>query len=101
MSNVTETVNAGRIVSHGKITSLTAAFSTTNGQPFSIFVIPKNGTDVLPITVSCRLMLDTAASVCPISLYCWNEVMIIEIAAAAINLSLYDVYWGCGASITN
>jgi hypothetical protein len=97
MSYVSETVNAGRIVSHGKITSLTSAFSLTSGQPFSIFVIPKNGTDVLPITAVCKLMLDSAASACPISLYCWNEVMIVELGATAINLTTHDVYWGAGA----
>lgn len=78
-------MNDLRILSHGKLSSLSSGFSL-GGSTFSILVIPKNTTVDLGTTVLCKCVCDTEASALP---------------ANAINLSNYDVYWGAGETIKN
>lgn len=89
-------MSTGRVLAHGKITSLSAAFKLNGNIPFSIFVKPITGTDDI-VTVSCKCYLDSAASALPVVVGKWDEAAIVEIAAGAINLTQYDVYWGAGA----
>jgi hypothetical protein len=98
--HITEIMNAGRILSHGKITSLTAAFSLATGHPFSLFIIPKSTSVVEPLVASVKLYQDDAAANCPFSLRCWTETAVVEVGATAIDLTAYDVYWGAGADVT-
>lgn len=97
--NVTEQEASGRVLSHGKITSLSAAFTLASGYPFSLFIIPKDTEETEPVIVSVKLDQDDSASNCPFNLRCWNEPAVIEVGASAINLTNYDVYWGAGIDV--
>lgn len=98
MSTISEIMAAGRISSHGKITSLATAFSLGHNQFFSLFIVPKNTDEVLPVIMSVKLLEDEAYGNCPFNLNCWTEPAVLKIAANAINLTNYDVYWGCGVN---
>ena len=97
--HISEIANAARVLSHGKIISLGSAFSLASKTPFSIFIIPVNDEEWKPVTIGCKLYMDDAASDCPFNLRCWNEPLINEISAGAIDLESYDVYWGAGADV--
>lgn len=97
--NVSEHESSQRILSHGKITSLSSAFTLASGYPFSLFIIPKDTDETEPIIVSVKLDQDDAAANCPFNLRCWNEPGVIEVSASAINLTNYDVYWGAGVDV--
>ena len=97
------TFEATRINRHGKIASLAENFNIESkynrseyqdGVPFSIFVKAKADTDVTSITASVKLMNDEAYSDCPIVLEAWTECAIKSIEANAIDLDVYDVFWG-------
>ena len=102
---VSETMNTSRIVSHGKITELPFKFTSFN--PFSIFVIPKVNVAAkvistptnMGILVDCKCYQDGVSSDLPVLFNQWTEASIIEIATAAIDLLVYDVYWGAGADV--
>lgn len=104
---VSDLMGSLRILSHGKITSLTAAFSLSNKQPFSIFVIPKaniaagviSTPDNAGLLVSCKCYQDDNASAIPVLFNQWTEAAISEIGATAIDLTTYDVYWGAGRDV--
>jgi hypothetical protein len=97
---ISETMFAGRILSHGKITSLDAAFSLTNNEPFSLFLVAASGTDeTLPVLVNCKLYADDEAANCPFVANQWNEPAVIEVAASGVSLTDYTVYWGAGSDI--
>lgn len=85
-----------RILKHGKIASLSSAFSIENDAPFSIYVKPVVESDDADILVNCKCMCDSEASALPVPLNEWTPAAIKEISANAINLSSYDVYWGAG-----
>lgn len=89
-------MSTGRVLAHGKITSLAAAFSLPGGIPFSIFIKKKTGTDDVLI-VPCKCYLDESASDLPVVVEKWDEAAIVELSINAVNLTLYDVYWGSGA----
>lgn len=86
---------AGRINCHGQITNLTDGFKLKNENPFSLFIIPVADTTA-PVIASARLIHDIAAGNCPFNVNCWTEPNVVELAASAINLSNYTVYWGSG-----
>jgi|AntRauTorcE11897_2_1112592.scaffolds.fasta_scaffold10776_2 hypothetical protein len=99
----TESVQAGRLVAHGKIASLAAGFDLA-GTPFSIMVIPVANVTAgvisvptdLGIIVSCKLIQDNSASDMPVMFAEWTEGMIMSIDIDAIELDDYDVYWSTG-----
>lgn len=102
---VSEIMNSSRIVSHGKIAQLPFKFTTFN--PFSILVIPKANVtagviaapDNAGLLVNCKCFQDDASSNLPVLFNQWTEAAIIEIPADAIDLDVYDVYWGAGANV--
>jgi len=97
---VSESMFAGRILSHGQITSLDSAFSLTNNEPFSLFLLAASATDeTLPVLVNCRLYQDDASANCPFVANQWNEPAIVEIAASGVSLTSYTAYWGAGSDI--
>lgn len=98
MNTISETMLAGRISSHGKIASLVSGFSLGHNQFFSLFIVPKDTDEVLPIVMSVKLLEDEAYGNCPFNLNCWTEPAVLKIAANAIDLTDYDVYWGCGTN---
>jgi len=106
MSYVSESMNAGRILSHGKISALPFTFTSFN--PFSIFVVPKANVtsgvistpDNAGMLVDCKCYQDDASSDIPVLFNQWTEAAIIEIAEDAIDLDDYDVYWGAGVDVS-
>ncbi len=88
------TMTAVRVMAHGQITSLTAAFNLGNRPAFSIFVKPKADTDDTVALVTCKCLLDETASPLPVVLNDWSPAYIQEISASGIDLSVYDVFWG-------
>lgn len=99
---VSQEMFAGRVSSHGKITSLASAFSLQNGQPFALFIIPKSdGTvpDATTALVTCKLYQDDNASACPFTCNCWDAPAVREISVNGITLTDFDVYWGAGVDV--
>ncbi|MBO6117382.1 MAG: hypothetical protein J6P44_02440 [Bacteroidales bacterium] len=99
MANVTEIMYAGRVNAHGKITSLASDFSLKNNEPFALYVHPKTFTEDVMMTVNLKAYKDTGFSDCPINFDMWNPVSVVGIKAGAIDLTLYDVWWGAGEGI--
>jgi hypothetical protein len=83
----------GRILATQKITDLTEAVNTTDGEPFSVLIIPKTEAEGF-LTVNCKLLRDTDAKDRPIRMNYWSEEALSEITADAIDLDLYDVWIG-------
>ena len=102
---VSETMNSSRIVSHGKIALLPFKFTSFN--PFSIFVIPKanvaakviSAPENVGLLVDCKCYQDDTSSNIPVLFNQWSEAAIIEISEGAIDLAVYDVYWGAGVDV--
>jgi hypothetical protein len=98
---------AERVLAHGKIASLTTGFKFTVFIPFSIFVVPKSNvtTGVISspsnagLLVNCKCFQDDVNSNLPVLFNQWSEAAIIEIAVNAIDLDVYDVYWGACSDI--
>ena len=86
-----------RILTHGKVASLTNGFKLDDGRPFSVYVRPKSSTDDVDVVVNAKCIGDSAASAIPVPLNAWSEAAIVELGNNAINLSSYDVYWGAGS----
>lgn len=101
---VSEVMGSTRILSHGKVLSLTQGFSLPNKQAFSIFAVPKQGSEISGNTIilSVRLNQDEEASDVPVLLNEWSTLAIEEIAANQNDvLSQVDIYWGSGNYIEN
>lgn len=90
-----ETMQFLRILTHGQITDLSNGFDL-DGQPFSIYVRPKSTVTNTDTTVSVQCFCDDAPSAMPVPFNDWTPACIKKIAANAISLSSYDVYWGAG-----
>jgi len=97
---ISEAMGAGRIVAHGKITSLTNGFSLPKGVPFSIYISPKYNVSSLDTVVVLRCFQDDEASDAPVAYNDWSPLAIAEIAAGQDSLlETNDIYWGCGSNI--
>lgn len=83
-----------RIISKGKIDTLTGRGFTLGGVPFSIYVRHKSGLVENDTVVNCRLIGDNHYGDFPVPVGDWTPGMIVAIAPDAINLTHYDVYWG-------
>lgn len=84
-----------RILSHGQITNLADGFAL-DGQPFSIYVRPKQTVTAMDMVVSAKCICDTELSSLPVSFNDWTPASIVALDKNAINLAQYDVYWGAG-----
>ena len=96
---ISEFMNGGRIVSHGKIMDLSGGFSLPGGHPFSIYVRPKADTTALDTVLSVRCSQDRELSEAPVLLNDWTPLAIVEIGADSEILNDNDIYWGSGAYI--
>jgi hypothetical protein len=100
----TSEVSAGRITAHGKLTSIDEGFYITNNAPFSILVVPVSSTtgrlistpENLGILVNCNLVHSSDESSLSVIFNQWTEGLIEYIHIDAIDLEVYDVYWGTG-----
>lgn len=95
---VSEQVFSSRIVSHGRIENLTDGFRLKDEQPFSLYIRPKSVTTVTTdVLVNARLYKDSQCSPVPVSVYCWQELMVVELDASNdALLETYEIYWGAG-----
>lgn len=96
---ISEFMNGGRIVSHGKINDLSNGFKLPGDVPFSVYVRPKFSTSTLDTVLSVRCTQDEQLSEAPIVFNDWSPMAIVELAPDTELLKSYDVYWGSGQSV--
>lgn len=94
----TDMMRAGRGMSHGQITDLSAGFMVNKGTiPFSLFIIEKASKSTDPVILECEGWLGDGYYPCPFTPNCWDVPLLRRIKPAAISLDTYDVYWSAGA----
>lgn len=93
---ISETLNGGRIISHGKITDLRNGFKLPNGALFSIYIRPKFSTSTVDTVLSVKCYQDELFSEAPFVFNDWSPLSISEIAPDKALLNTNDVYWGSG-----
>lgn len=96
---ISEFMNGGRIVSHGKISDLTNGFKLPGGEPFSVYIRPKFSTSTLDTVISVRCSQDEQLSEAPVLFNDWSPMAIVEIGADAEILKTNDIYWGSGCNV--
>ena len=98
---ISEFMNGGRIVLHGKKESLESGFRLPNGTPFSIYIRPKNSenTSSLDIVLNVKCYQDDEFSDAPVAFNDWSPMAITEIAPNNDILETCDLYWGSGSYI--
>lgn len=94
---ISEQMTAGRVVSHGKISSLTGGFHLPDYLPFSLYIRPKTTGTALDTTLNVKCYQDDAAADAPFAYNDWSPLAIVEIASGQeIILETADLYWGSG-----
>lgn len=93
---ISEFMNGGRIVSHGKIADLSKGFKLPSGNPFSVYVRPKYNVSTLDTVLTVRCYQDKDWSEAPVPFNDWTPLAIADIAPNAELLKTNDVYWGSG-----
>lgn len=96
---ISEFMNGGRIVAHGKIDDLSGGFRLPNGEPFSVYVRPKGSVTALDTVLSVRCYQDNGISEAPVAYNDWSPLAITEIAPGNDILTDCDVYWGSGSFV--
>lgn len=96
---ISEFMNGGRILAHGKIESLDEEFSLPNNTPFSLYIRPKYSSSNMDAVLSVKCYQDDEFSDAPIGLNDWSPMAIKAIAANTDFLNTYDLYWGAGTYI--
>lgn len=98
---ISEFINGGRIVSHGKILSLESGFKLPNETPFSIYIRPKEvySSGKMDVLLNVRCYQDEAVSEAPVVLNDWTPMAIVEIAPGNEILEMCDLYWGSGSYV--
>lgn len=96
---ISEFMNGGRIVSHGKIESLSNGFKIGGGIPFSVYLHPRLSSENTDEIVKVKCYQDENFGDAPLSLNDWTPLAISEIAPNDELLETYDVYWGCGSYV--
>lgn len=92
--DISESMNAGRIVSKGKIESF--PFALPFKHPFSLYIRPKEETTVQDVLVNLKCYQEGSFSQIPVALYDWSPLAIREIGSNPGLLENYDLYWGSG-----
>lgn len=93
---ISEYLQGGRIVSHGRIESLENGFKIGDGLPFTLYIRPKVNTSSIDTTLSVKCYQDEAFSEAPFAFNDWSPLCVREIAPNSEALKYYDLYWGCG-----
>lgn len=93
---ISEFMNGGRIVSHGKIESLAQGFKLPKDALFTVYARPKTQTADIDAVLSVKCYQDDSFSDAPVPLYDWSPLAIREIAPNDEILSVCDLYWGSG-----
>lgn len=94
---ISEFMNGGRIVSHGKIADLSKGFKLPSGNPFSVYVRPKYSVSTLDTVLPVRCSQDESLTEAPVPFNDWSPLAISEIAPNSELLKTNDVYWGSGS----
>ena len=63
---ISEFMNGGRIVSHGKIADLSKGFKLPSGNPFSVYVRPKYSVSTVDTVLNVRLYQEEGFSPVPV-----------------------------------
>jgi len=79
-----------------QITDLSEGFSLAESIPFSIYLKPIGEMEVISVMVSCKLLNDDDLSPFPVGVESWSEGAFKELGVDAIDLDVYNVYWGAG-----
>lgn len=93
---ISEFMNGGRIVSHGKIADLSKGFKLPSGNPFSVYVRPKYSVSTLDTVLTVLCSQDEELSEAPVAFNDWSPLAVTEIAPNAELLKTNDVFWGSG-----
>lgn len=93
---ISETMNGGRILSHGKITDLSNGFKLPDGALFSIYIRPKYSTSTVDTVISVKCYQDDNFQEAPFIFNDWSPLAVKEIAHDTTLLNSNDVYWGSG-----
>jgi hypothetical protein len=96
---ISEFINGGRIVSHGKVENLDNGFSLPNNMPFSVYIRPKAETAKIDVVMNVRCWQEQVFSDAPFVLNDWSPLAVSAIGADSSILEHYDVYWGCGSAV--
>lgn len=96
---ISETMNGGRIVAHGKITDLSKGFKLPDGALFSIYIRPKFSTSTVDTVLAVKCYQDDKFSEAPFVFNDWSPLSIKEIAPDTTLLKTNDVYWGSGQNV--
>ena len=86
---ISEFMNGGRILSHGKIENLADGFSLPNDALFSIYIRPKYSSSTVDAVLSVKCYQDDD----------WSPMAIKAIAPNADFLNTHDLYWGAGTYV--
>lgn len=96
---ISEFMNGGRIVSHGKVTDLSKGFKLPSETPFSVYIRPKDENTDIDTILNVKCYQDEKFTDAPIAFHEWSPLAITEIAPNAELLNSCDVYWGCGSYV--
>lgn len=96
---ISEFMNGGRIVSHGKIDDLSNGFKLPGDVPFSVYVRPKFSTSTLDTVLAVRCSQDEKPSEAPVPFNDWTPMAIVELAPDTEVLATNDIYWGSGCYV--
>lgn len=96
---ISEFMNGGRILAHGKIENLDEGFSLPNNALFSIYIRPKYGSSTVDTVLSVKCYQDDEFSDAPVVFNDWSPMAIKAIAANSDFLNSYDLYWGAGTYV--
>ena len=90
-----EIVKAGRVTQVDKVTDLTEGYKP--GVPFSVFLNPKEGSDVElgdVVTLDAELPYSSTAVEVPVVAGDWSPVVFVGLPTGAVDLTKVDVYAG-------
>lgn len=94
---ISESNEAERLLSHGKIESLAGGFRLKGDLPFSLYVRPKFEVSTLDTTLQVRCTQDRDYAEAPFLYNDWSPLSVVAIAEGQDDvLSQVDLYWGCG-----
>lgn len=96
---ISEFMNGGRIVSHGKIEDLSQWFKLPGDIPFSVYLRPSFPTTNVDAILSVKCSQDNNFSEAPVSYNDWSPMAITEIAPDNEILETCDLYWGSGSYV--
>lgn len=84
-----------RVLKHSQLTSLSTDFDN-GGNPYTIFIRPKNSSYDTSVILNVQLLEDDTASNLPFLVNQWSPCIIQKIIANTTILTNYDIYVGAG-----